>query len=109
MKDYSKIGQCGGLIERIMYDGLNFPLIRDDKIPVYVIHGWYQVQYPGEQPSFEDCFIENHDLTSIFMDGMEAYISGDVVLGDKKVAEARPLWDEAIKDCGELAKKSKEA
>ena len=43
------------------------------------------------------------------MDGMEAYIRGDVDLGDKKMAEARPLWEEALKECGELAQKSKEA
>ena len=27
---------------------------------------------------------------------MEAYIRGDDALGDKKKAEARPLWDEAL-------------
>ena len=43
------------------------------------------------------------------MDGMEAYISGDEALGDKKKAEARPMWEEALKECGELAQKSKDA
>ena len=43
------------------------------------------------------------------MDGMEAYIRGDVALGDKKKAEARPLWEEAIKECGEMAQKSMDA
>ena len=45
------------------------------------------------------CFKEDDDLTNAIYDAMEAYIAGDIGLGDAKFAEAKPLYIEALSDC----------
>ena len=52
------------------------------------------------------CYDPNEDLMNKLYDSMEAYISGDTIKGDAKMAEAKPLFSKTMHGpftaCGEI-------
>ena len=52
------------------------------------------------------CYEPNEDLMNKLYDSMEAYISGDTIKGDAKMAEANQLFSKTMYgpfiDCGEI-------
>ena len=77
-------GMFAGQIEKFFLD---FKPERDPIAPARFIAGWYfgltiddYVEYILE------CYEPNEDLTNALYDGMEAYMSGDIVTGETKMA-----------------------
>ena len=48
------------------------------------------------------CFQTNDDLTFGLYDGMVDYIVGNQNEGDTKMRELKPLWQQALSNCGDI-------
>ena len=76
---------------------------RDQYAPALYIAGWYYgVTEIDAREEIVKCFQTNDDLTFGLYDGMEDWIVGNKNEGDIKMNELKPLWKQALANCGDI-------
>ena len=107
---YFNSGMFAGQISKIFLDAQDIEALeegqhKDPMAPAKFAVGWYNSITLEDNYAFDidKCYVENDDLTNAFYDAMEAFTTGDLKTGERKMKETMPLWETAMSGCGEIA------
>ena len=72
--------------------------------PAKFAAGWYYgITGEDRRRDVRQCFTVDDELTNLLYDAMASYIEGNMEVGDRKMHKTKPLLQEALSSCGQLA------
>ena len=72
--------------------------------PAKFAAGWYYgITGDDKRRDLRQCFAINDNLTDLLYEAMADYIEGNMESGDEKMHQTKPLLQEAMASCGQLA------
>ena len=72
--------------------------------PAKFAAGWYYgITGEDRRRDVRKCYTVDHKLTDLLYDAMASYIEGNMETGDAKMHETKPLLQESLSGCGQLA------
>lgn len=79
----------------------------DDSVPADWWSGWYYAFSRGymKRDYIQECFVENHDLTTALSDVMDAFLTGDNKTASTKALEVEKLFRAATVNCTDILDK----
>ena len=72
--------------------------------PAKFAAGWYfGITGKNRRKDIRKCYVVDDNLTDLLFDAMDSYIEGNMETGDVKMHQTKPLFQQSLSGCGQLA------